>query len=94
MVKAMNRLTPRERDIARLVGTGLSNKGVARRLGVAEGTVKIHVHNILAKLELTNRVTLAMFVQEQVSRASVVPPVPPILFADSLFAAELFQRAA
>ena len=65
MVKtAMNRLTSREREVALLVGAGLSNKGIARRLGVSEGTIKIHVHNILTKLRLANRVMLAMFVQE------------------------------
>ena len=87
----MNRLTPREQEVACLVGTGLSNKGVARRLGLSEGTIKIHVHNILAKLEITNRVMLAVFVQEQVSCA---PRVPPVLFPDSVFAPPLQRRAA
>lgn len=48
-------LTPRERQVAFLVARGLSNKDVARELGVSEGTVKIHVHNIFRKLGAKNR---------------------------------------
>ena len=42
----MKALTSREREIALLVCTGLSNKQIARRLNVTEGTVKVHLHNI------------------------------------------------
>jgi two-component system nitrate/nitrite response regulator NarP len=48
-------LTPRERQVAFLVTRGLSNKDVARELGLTEGTVKIHVHNIFRKLGAKNR---------------------------------------
>ena len=48
-------LTPRERQVALLVIKGLSNKGVARELGLREGTVKIHLHNIFQKLRTRNR---------------------------------------
>jgi DNA-binding NarL/FixJ family response regulator len=48
-------LTPRERQVALLVIQGLSNKGVARELGLREGTVKIHLHNIFQKLGTRNR---------------------------------------
>ena len=58
---AMNRLTPREREIAQLVYDGLSNKEIARRLGISEGTIKTHLHNIFTKLGLANRVMLAMY---------------------------------
>jgi len=54
-------LTPREREIMLLVAEGLSNKGVARRLDVSEGTVKIHLHNIYQKMEVPNRTTLTVF---------------------------------
>jgi DNA-binding NarL/FixJ family response regulator len=43
-------LSPREHQIALLVSRGLSNKGIARELGLSLGTVKIHVHHIFQKL--------------------------------------------
>jgi len=48
-------LTRRELEILRLVGEGLSNKDIARRLSVSLGTTKSHVHNILGKLNLQRR---------------------------------------
>ena len=42
-------LSPRQREIATLVARGLSNKEVARVLGLSEGTVKIHLHTIFQK---------------------------------------------
>ena len=52
-------LTPREKEIARCVARGLSNKHVARQLNISEGTVKMHLHNIYTKLGVTNRTELA-----------------------------------
>ena len=51
-------LTLREREITALVSEGLSNKQLARRLDLTEGTVKIHLHNIYEKLSVPNRTTL------------------------------------
>ena len=85
----MNRLTSREREVAQLVYEGLSNKEIARRLGVSEGTTKIHVHNILSKLKLANRVMLAMFVHEQVSCA----PAAPLALLSALASANKGQAA-
>jgi DNA-binding NarL/FixJ family response regulator len=48
-------LTPREYQVVLMVGRGLSNKEVARELGVSDGTVKLHVHNIFQKLGARNR---------------------------------------
>jgi two-component system nitrate/nitrite response regulator NarL len=53
-------LTPRERDIARLVAAGHRNKEIARKLSVTEGTVKMHVHNIYVKLGVESRIELAI----------------------------------
>ena len=56
-------LTPREVEVLTLVAQGLANKEVAARLGTASGTVKMHVQNILAKLDATDRthaVTIAL----------------------------------
>jgi len=55
-----NFLTPREREIARLVAAGMSNKQIARAAGIAEGTVKMHLYNIYQKLGVTNRAALAV----------------------------------
>lgn len=52
-------LTVREREVMLLVAEGLSNKEVARRLKLSEGTVKIHLHNIYQKVGVTNRTSLA-----------------------------------
>src|SRR6516162_6201197 len=56
----MKPLTSRERQIALLVCTGLSNKQIARRLDVTEGTVKMHLHNIYVKFAIRNRTMLAL----------------------------------
>jgi two-component system, NarL family, nitrate/nitrite response regulator NarL len=48
-------LSPREREILGLIGQGLSNKAMARRLGISVHTVKFHVEALFAKLEATSR---------------------------------------
>ena len=53
-------LTRREADVARLVAGGQRNRAIALRLGIAEGTVKMHLHNVYAKLGLESRTQLAM----------------------------------
>jgi len=55
----MTALTPRERQIMRLVSEGLSNKEIGRRLNIVDGTIKVHLHNIFQKLEVRNRTVLA-----------------------------------
>jgi DNA-binding NarL/FixJ family response regulator len=53
-------LTAREHEVAMLVARGLTNKEVARELGLTDGTVKLHVHNILRKLGEKNRYALLL----------------------------------
>jgi len=48
-------LTPRETEILTLVGEGMSNKAVARRLGISIHTVKFHLEALFAKLDATSR---------------------------------------
>ena len=58
-------LSPREGEILREIVQGASNKEIARRLGIAETTVKIHVQHILRKLGLTSRVQVAVWASER-----------------------------
>ncbi len=53
-------LTRRERDVARLVAAGQRNRHIGDTLGISEGTVKMHLHNVYAKLGLESRTQLAM----------------------------------
>jgi two-component system nitrate/nitrite response regulator NarL len=48
-------LTPREREILGLIGEGLSNKAMARRLGISVHTVKFHLEALFTKLDATSR---------------------------------------
>lgn len=48
-------LTPREHEVLILLGEGLSNRRIARRLGVSEHTAKFHVAEVLARLGARNR---------------------------------------
>lgn len=57
----LDKLTPREKEILACLARGESNKIIARTLDVAESTVKIHVQNILKKLNLNSRVQAAVF---------------------------------
>jgi len=63
-VSPLARLSPRERDILRGIARGASNKEIARELGIAETTVKIHVQHVLRKLDLSSRVQAAVIASE------------------------------
>ncbi len=57
-------LSPRELDILRGIARGESNKEIARTLGIAETTVKVHVQNVLRKLDVSSRVQAAVVATE------------------------------
>ena len=57
-------LSPREQDILRGIARGQGNKEIARELGIAETTVKIHVQHILSKLDVSSRVQAAVIATE------------------------------
>lgn len=58
-------LTPREREIVRLVAEGLRNREIASRLSISEGTVKIHLHNVYDKLGVDGRLELVLAAQQK-----------------------------
>lgn len=58
-------LTPREQEILRLIAEGLSNKMIARKLDISEGTVKVHVKHLLKKLGLRSRVEVAVWAVQE-----------------------------
>jgi DNA-binding NarL/FixJ family response regulator len=53
---ALQKLTPREREVLSVLPSGEGNRALARRLGIAERTVKAHLTSITRKLGLRNRV--------------------------------------
>lgn len=58
-------LTERERQILQLIATGMSNKHIARQLGISDGTVKVHVKNLLRKLNMRSRLEAAVWALKQ-----------------------------
>lgn len=54
-------LTPREKDVLRLIANGANNREIAQKLFISEGTVKNHVTNILNRLHLRDRTQAAIF---------------------------------
>jgi two-component system NarL family response regulator len=63
-------LSVREKDVLQLLASGLTNKEIGSKLGIAENTVKNHLKNILGKLHLENRVQAATFALQK----GLVPP--------------------
>lgn len=54
-------LTKREQEIAALVARGLRNRDIGRELGITEGTVKMHLHNLYQKLDIESRTELVLY---------------------------------
>jgi len=57
------RLTAREKEVARLAAEAMTNQQIARRLGITTHTVNFHLRRIFAKLEIGSRVSLARLVE-------------------------------
>lgn len=71
-------LSPREREVLQLVAVGLSNREIGRRLFIAEATAKVHVHNILAKLDVPTRTAAALRVPPFARLTQPVPARDPL----------------
>ncbi len=63
-------LSPREKEVLRLVGEGLTNKAIAERIIVSEGTVNTYVHRLLEKLHLKNRAEAIVYAMRHGSRTA------------------------
>jgi DNA-binding NarL/FixJ family response regulator len=61
-------LTPRERDVALAVAAGRANADIARELHMSVATVKAHVSRLFAKLDVENRIQVALLVQDATGR--------------------------
>jgi len=64
IIQQLNKLSARELDVAKMLKTGESNKKIAQHLGISERTVKAHLTSIFKKLEVSDRLQLALFIQE------------------------------
>jgi two-component system nitrate/nitrite response regulator NarL len=62
---ALDTLTRRQIEVARAAVSGLSNKELAQRLGVSEGTIKNHLHAIYERLRLEGRLALLLYLKEK-----------------------------
>ncbi len=62
--KLIKTLTNRELDVAKMIRTGESNKKIASKLHISERTVKAHLTSIFKKLNISDRLHLALFIQE------------------------------
>ncbi|WP_293336613.1 response regulator transcription factor [Microcoleus sp. CAWBG58] len=60
-------LTPREQEVLRLIGKGLTNRDIAQELFISEGTVKTHVTHLLNRLNLRNRSQLAIYANSAIA---------------------------
>jgi DNA-binding NarL/FixJ family response regulator len=62
--KATKVLTRREIEIVRMAAIGARNKEIAEKLGISEGTVKMHLHTIYEKLRISGRVELSIYARD------------------------------
>ncbi len=79
---ATDKLTPREREILALVGRGMSNPEIADRLVIAENTVKVHLRNILDKLQVHSRAQAAAIAAQAGLTGRIRPGDDPANFDD------------
>jgi DNA-binding NarL/FixJ family response regulator len=78
VVQALEGLTPRQVEVACAAVSGLSNKELAQRLGVSEGTIKNHLHSIYERLQIDGRLALLLYLKE---RSTGIGPKRPQSFS-------------
>jgi two-component system nitrate/nitrite response regulator NarP len=60
----LSRLTPRERAIVEMVGDNHRTRAIAEKLGISEGTVKVHLHNAYEKLGVSSRIEIVLLIRD------------------------------
>lgn len=71
-------LTPREREVMRLVASGLSNAEIAEHMSLEESTVRSHAYHLRQKLALRDRAQLVAFAYQSGFSVPTVPSVPGV----------------
>lgn len=74
-LKQAVRMTKSEREVIRLVGDGLSNKDIAKKLNISTFTVKSHLHNIMEKLTLHTRLEIANYSYSEKSLKKIIKDI-------------------
>ena len=70
-------LTEREQEVLALVGHGLANKQIARRLGIRESTVKAHLTSVFQRIGVRDRTSAALRARTHLPEGSDAPARPP-----------------
>ncbi len=73
----LERLTPRQLEVLRLLAEGKSNKQICRALNVAEGTIKNHLYALFRQIGVSNRTEAALWLARRVPAETVRPKTPP-----------------
>jgi DNA-binding NarL/FixJ family response regulator len=68
--------TPRQSEVLRQLWEGKQNKIIARELGMSEGTVKVHIKQIMKKVSAHNRVQAVLFTRQILNQVEPLPPEP------------------
>lgn len=79
--RRLDRLTPRQLEVLRLLAQGKSNKQICRALNVAEGTIKNHLYALFRQIGVSNRTEAALWLARRISGESVRLPLPRPAFA-------------
>lgn len=66
-------LSAREAQVLRLAATGLANKQIARRLGISESTVKVHLGSVFRRIGVTDRTSAALWAREHLGDEPTAP---------------------
>lgn len=82
MINETNQLSEREREILRLVATGLSNQQIANQLGISINTVKVHLRNVFGKIGVASRTEATLYALRSGIVAVEAADVPAMLPSD------------